>query len=281
MLRRIWAALASGRRRPAHSEGPPRQESPLKKIALVGAPNVGKSVMFCNLTGIYATVSNYPGTTVEVSRGAAEIAGRRYEVVDTPGMYSLMPISDDERVARSILLEERPDIVLHIVDARNLERMILLTYQLIEGGLPVILVLNMMDDARASGLTIDAKRLEEELGIPVVCTVSTTGEGMTELRRKIGQKYLRPSLERFRYPPMHGIPFESRLDRIVKLLRAEYSVSRRSIALFLLQGDEEIHEIASQREGDAYTEIRAIVSETQRGVSVHLPPQPEDIIKTV
>jgi len=157
----------------------------LRKVGVVGSPNVGKSVIFNNLTGAYVTVSNYPGTTVDISRGKARIGGEEIEIVDTPGMYSLLPISEEERVARLILFTEKPEVVLHVVDAKNLERMLPLTLQLIEAGLPVMLDLNMMDEAEAAGMEIDVKRLERELGIPVVATVATTGRGMETLRRRL------------------------------------------------------------------------------------------------
>jgi ferrous iron transport protein B len=157
----------------------------LKKLALVGNPNTGKSVMFNNLTGSYATVSNYPGTTVEVTRGKGEFMGIPFEVVDTPGMYSIYSITEEERVARSILLNEKPDVVLQLVDAKNLERMLLMTFQLIEAELPLIVVLNLLDEAEAAGITIDLEELSEKLGIPVVGTVATSGRGMDELRKEI------------------------------------------------------------------------------------------------
>lgn len=157
----------------------------MRKIAIVGSPNVGKSVMFNNLTGSYATVSNYPGTTVEVSRGKGRIGNEEFEIIDTPGMYSILPITEEERVARSILLNENPCIILHIIDAKNLERMLPLTLQLQEAGLPVILVLNILDEARSLGIYIDTISLEKELNIPVVETVSTTGEGLDILKGKI------------------------------------------------------------------------------------------------
>lgn len=157
----------------------------LKKLAIVGSPNVGKSLLFNYLTRAYVTVSNYPGTTVEVSRGKGKIAGEEFEIMDTPGMYSLLPITEDERVARSILLEEHPAVVLQVVDAKNLERMLSLTLQLIEAELPVILDVNIMDEAEELGMKIDLVHLEEELGIPVVATVLTKGRGGNILRRRI------------------------------------------------------------------------------------------------
>lgn len=159
----------------------------LSKIAIVGSPNVGKSVMFNRLTGTYVTVSNYPGTTVEVSRGKTMIGEKEFEVIDTPGMYSLFSITEEERVARRILLQEKPDIVIHIIDAKNLERMLSLTLQLIEAKLPLILVLNIMDEAERIGMKINTRHLEEDLKIPVVATVSTTGRGVDILKGRIEQ----------------------------------------------------------------------------------------------
>ena len=155
----------------------------LGKIAIVGNPNVGKSVVFNRLTGSRAVISNYPGTTVDVLRGKTNLDGRQVEIVDTPGMYSFLPITEEERVAREILLQEKPEVVLHVVDTKNLERMLPLTLQLIEARLPVVLQLNMMDEAESAGIEIDIKKLEQDLGIPVVATVAVTGHGMMTLRQ--------------------------------------------------------------------------------------------------
>ncbi len=170
-----------------HGEGIHIESSGIRKVGIVGSPNVGKSVVFNSLTGAYVTVSNYPGTTVNVSKGKAKIEGEEIEVVDTPGMYSLLPITEEERVARLILFEDTPEAILHVVDTKNLERMLPLTLQLVEADLPVILDLNMMDETEAAGIKVDVNRLEEELGIPVVATVATTGHGMGALRRRLGE----------------------------------------------------------------------------------------------
>src|SRR4030067_3454601 len=127
----------------------------IKKIAIVGNPNVGKSVLFNNLTNLYAMVSNYPGTTVEVSRGRMKTDGMEYEVIDTPGMYSMSPITEEESVARRILIQEKPAGVVPVVDAKNLERMLPLSLQILEMDLPLVLVLNMMDEAKNEGIEID------------------------------------------------------------------------------------------------------------------------------
>jgi ferrous iron transport protein B len=189
LWRKISDTLSFGRRGGScHGEGSYIKDGNLRrKVSIVGSPNVGKSVVFNSLTGAYVTVSNYPGTTVDVSRGKAKIEDREFEVVDTPGMYSLSPITEEERVARSILLEEKPEVILHVVDAKNLERLLPLTLQLIEAGLPVILDLNMMDEMEAAGLEVDVKRLEEALGIPVVATVAVAGRGMDALRRRLAE----------------------------------------------------------------------------------------------
>ncbi|MFZ5801452.1 MAG: FeoB small GTPase domain-containing protein [Candidatus Omnitrophota bacterium] len=157
----------------------------IKKLIIVGNPNVGKSAVFNRLTGKYATVSNYPGTTVEVSRATLKVAGQEFEVVDTPGMYSFLPVTEEERVTRRIILEESPTVVIHVVDAKNIDRQLSLTLQLIEAGLPLILDLNISDEAEELGIKINSSRLSQELHIPVVETVSTTGRGIEVLKAMV------------------------------------------------------------------------------------------------
>jgi ferrous iron transport protein B len=156
-------------------------------VAIVGQPNVGKSLLFNRLTGAYATVSNYPGTTVEVARGHVRLpcCGGSLDLVDTPGLFNLMPTSEEERVTRRILFDEQPGLILNVVDAKNLPRMLPLTLQLIEAGLPVMLDLNMMDEAGLHGLDIDLRGLEGALGVPVVSTIGTKGTGLDILKERI------------------------------------------------------------------------------------------------
>lgn len=155
------------------------------EIALVGMPNVGKSVLFNALTGIYVTVSNYPGTTVEVSKGKTQIDNIALEVVDTPGMYSLLPITEEEKVARDLLMRDSLALAIHVVEAKNLGRMLTLTFQLMEAGLPLILAINMMDEATRLKIQIDPLALEEKLGIPVVTMSASQGFGIDQLKRRI------------------------------------------------------------------------------------------------
>src|SRR4051812_34694228 len=146
-------------------------------IALVGNPNVGKSALFGALTGRYVTVSNYPGTTVELSKGTTEVGGQRTTLIDTPGTGSFLPSSEDERVSRDVLLSGQARRALVVADAKNLDRGLLLALQLAEMQLPFVLCLNMMDEAVARGRTPDTARLAAQLGVDVVPTVAVRRGG--------------------------------------------------------------------------------------------------------
>lgn len=168
----------------------------VEKIVLVGAPNVGKSLLFHRLTGAYATVSNYPGTTVEVTRGRlsrGEASCFASELLDTPGMRSLLTLTEEEEVTKRILCQERPSLIVHVADAKDLERSLPLTLQLIELGPPVVLVLNMIDEAAELGLSIDREYLQKILGQPVVLTDAVSGSGVAELRQAIAQALPAPN----------------------------------------------------------------------------------------
>ncbi|OGQ47873.1 MAG: hypothetical protein A3I09_02300 [Deltaproteobacteria bacterium RIFCSPLOWO2_02_FULL_47_10] len=156
-----------------------------KRIALIGQPNVGKSVVFGCLTGKYVTVSNYPGTTVEVARGTAKIGEHAFEVIDTPGLYSIFPITEEEKVTLNIIEKERPDLIVHVIDAKGLERMLPLTFQLITSKIPTIVVLNMFDEVRQLNIGIDTAMLSEKLGLPVIATVAINKEGIRQLNAAI------------------------------------------------------------------------------------------------
>ncbi|HXJ20830.1 MAG TPA: ferrous iron transport protein B [Polyangia bacterium] len=151
------------------------------KLVLVGAPNVGKSALFGRLTGIYAVVSNYPGTSVEITRGRLVAGGRDVDVMDTPGMYSLLPVSEEERVARRAALSDDDHTIIHVIEAAHLERSLPVTLQLLSLGRPVVVACNLLDEARREHREPDLAVLSERLGIPVVGTVATTGEGIEDL----------------------------------------------------------------------------------------------------
>jgi len=154
-----------------------------RRLALVGQPNVGKSVVFNRLTGRYVTVSNYPGTTVAVTKGRALVDAEVCDIIDTPGVNALDgAISEDERITRELLESDGVDLVVQVADARNLRRALMLTSQIAEFGKPMVLALNMIDEAYARGISIDAEALSRELCVPVVEMVAVEGRGLSELR---------------------------------------------------------------------------------------------------
>lgn len=156
-------------------------------IALVGNPNVGKSVIFNALTGKYVTVSNYPGTTVEVAKGTGRFGGRAFTVIDTPGVNSLVAQSEDERVTGQILSGGDIVTVVQVADAKNLKRSLILTLEVAALKIPMVLVLNMSDEALDRGITIDAKKLSERLGIDCIETIAVTGDGIGKLKDAVGK----------------------------------------------------------------------------------------------
>lgn len=151
-------------------------------VALAGNPNAGKSTIFNALTGLRQHVGNWPGKTVERREGTCQHNGLTINVVDLPGAYSLAAYSPEEIVARNYLLTERPDAVINVLDATNLERNLYLTVQLLELGIPVIIALNMADSLRKEGVEIDLPELSRALGnSPVVLTAASRSEGLGEL----------------------------------------------------------------------------------------------------
>jgi len=159
----------------------------IKRIYLAGNPNVGKSVVFSRLTGVHVVSSNYPGTTVEISRGSLQYGDRDIEVVDLPGTYSLEPTSGAEETAVSLLneLPKEEIAVVNVLDSTNLERNLSLTLQLIEKGFPVVVCLNMCDDAGHRGIYIDSDKLSSLLSVPVISTCAVTGAGIKLLMSTI------------------------------------------------------------------------------------------------
>lgn len=214
----------------------PKEAMSTYKVALVGNPNVGKSVIFGLLTGKYVTVSNYPGTTVEVSKGICKGLDGRIEIVDTPGANSLIPLSEDERVARDMLLEEYDKRIVQVVDAKNLRRGLLITTQLAEMGLPSVLSLNMWDELLDRGMNIDVNALQKILNVPIVKTIAT---------HRVGISSLLSSIPSARVPSIHidyGNLIEEGISRIQKILSGETVVNKRALAVMLLSGDELLEE---------------------------------------
>jgi ferrous iron transport protein B len=224
-----------------------------KRIVLAGNPNVGKSIFFNELTGIYVDVSNFPGTTLDISYG-------RYGddvVIDTPGVYGVSSFNDEEIVARDVIIEA--DIVLNVVDAVHLERDLFLTQQIIDMGIPVIVALNMMDEAESNGLEIDVDRLESELGVPVISTVAPKGIGLKEVKAAI--------------PNARKGKTSWELEK--KIEQVQWQVDNRPEALLILEEDPHIAkrhdiDISGNRES-LYKKRRERVNKIIDLIVTHLP----------
>ena len=216
-----------------------QKESPVERVILIGNPNVGKSVIFNYLTGKYVTVSNYPGTTVEVATGMMSIHGKKFQAVDTPGINSLIPTSEDEKVTRDILLQGPPVHLVQVIDTKNIRRGLLISLQLLEMGVPFVVVLNMWDEAKSRGIDINLRKLSEHLGMPVLKTVATRRKGLEKIKENLQPRVT--SFPAITYPEA----IEDGVSRITSSL-PETPISKRSLALMLLSGDESLAEWLQQ-----------------------------------
>jgi ferrous iron transport protein B len=237
-----------------HTDGPPAAfTEDTGKIILVGNPNVGKSVIFGQLTGRYVTVSNYPGTTVEVSRGEIRDRGRSVEVIDTPGVNSLLPMSEDERVTRDILMREPGARILQVCDAKNMRRSLMITIQLAEMEIPFLLAVNMADEARNRGVMPKLEGMESRFEVPAVATVAV---------RKKGVDRLLPLLDIAGSSPVrihYGDSIEPAISRMEQLLPAATPIGKRALALMLLCGDDSLTPwIAEHVNGENIREMNAV-----------------------
>jgi ferrous iron transport protein B len=240
--------------RGCHTAGPPVAFAEgTGKIILIGNPNVGKSVIFGQLTGRYVTVSNYPGTTVEVSRGEIRDRGKSVEVIDTPGVYSLLPMSEDERVTRDILMREPGARILQVCDAKNMRRSLLITIQLVEMKVPFLLAVNMADEARNRGVMPKLDGMESRFEVPAVATVAV---------RKKGVDRLLPLLDVAGSSPVrihYGDSIEPAISRMEQLLPAATPIGKRALALMLLCGDDSLTPwIAEHVDGENIREMNAV-----------------------
>jgi len=213
-------------------------------IALAGNPNVGKTSLFNAITGARQKVGNWPGVTVEKKTGKRVFEGLEINVVDLPGTYSLSAYSIDEVIARDFIVEEKPDVVVHIVDATNLERNLYLTTQLLELGSRVVIALNMSDMAEKRGDVIDTQKMREFFETPAVKTVGNTGEGVENLIREVIKEAEKgPHHE---HEIGYGKGIENDITRLEKVLEEDMELSSRYplrwLAIKLLEGDERILE---------------------------------------
>ncbi len=214
-------------------------------VALAGNPNTGKTTLVNALAGTRLRVGNWPGVTVEKKEAQIEMEGIKISLVDLPGVYSLSPFSLEELIARDFLLKEKPDVVLNVVDTTNLERNLYLTLQLMETGIPLVLVLNMYDEALEKGLQIKIDRLEKLLGVPVIPTVAVKGQGVKEalkaaIRLVSNGAEMKGSVRYGEEVERMIVEMESWLENQEDLILERYP--RRWLAIKLLEGDQKVRE---------------------------------------
>jgi len=207
------------------------------KVALIGNPNVGKSVIFNNLTGLKQHVGNWPGVTVEKKVGSFEYNDKKIEIIDLPGTYSLTSRTLDEKIARDFIIDEKPDVVLDIVDAANIERNLYLTLLLMEAECNLVVVLNQIDIAEKNGIEIDSKKLSQYLGVPVIPTIATEKKGMEELKKVILKAAtFRNKVSHLKY----NNDIEDAISVVSKAIQADKSLGSyplRWLSIKLLEGD--------------------------------------------
>ncbi len=214
-------------------------------IALAGNPNSGKTTVFNNLTGARQHVGNWPGVTVEKKEGSYNYRGYKVKVVDLPGVYSLTAYSPDEVVARNFILEGKPDVVVDIVDASNLERNLYLTVQLLELEANLVVCLNMTDVAKSRGYEIDVDCLAQELGAPVVPIVATRRQGQDKLLQEIVDVFEgKKTFKKIRL--YYGSELEEHITELETVISQDEELSRqfppRWLAIKLLEEDSEVLE---------------------------------------
>ena len=236
-------------------------------IALVGHPNVGKSVLFHRLTGAYVNVSNYPGTTVEVTRASTRFDSA-LTLLDTPGVLALPSRSDDERATMRALLNESTRCLVQVGDAKNLRRTLTLTALLAELGVPMVLALNMHDEAAARGVTVDIPALAGELGVPVLATVATGGEGIGELTHSLNQARAPEALLRY------DDEIEAEIARVAAAIHdcaPHPRLASRGLAILYLGGDDEVANWLAGQAGDGFGRLDMLRTNALRRSDADLP----------
>ncbi len=216
---------------------------------MAGNANVGKSVLFNQLTGSSQIIGNWPGKTVEKAEGTLNFEGQKIKVVDLPGIYSFSTFGMEEIVSREYVALEHPDVVINVVDAAVLERNLFFTLQLIEMHPPMVLCLNQIDEAKKKGIVIDAKKLERALGVPVVPTVGIRGEGIYELT-KTAVAVARNPRKNGTIHVRYGAEIEERIAKLEKTIQNEklaLDYPSRWVAIKLLENDPEITKLVSSK----------------------------------
>ena len=257
------------------------EEPPTATIALAGNPNSGKTTLFNALTGARQHVGNYPGITVERKEGILNLKGAKVKLIDLPGTYSLSAYSQEELVARNFLVNEKPDVVVDIVDATMLERHLYLTIQFFELGIPVVLALNMMDDARRQGLKINTNKLSELLHCPVIETVARSGQGKNELMETAVQYAKENNHNQTPLKISYGAELDLILETMTEIIQEQQFMTDRYparwIALKYLEDDAEIIRYGKLN-GKVAEKLEAIVNRAKDHCLKTLKVSPEAII---
>jgi ferrous iron transport protein B len=240
-------------------------------FALAGNANVGKSVLFNQLTGSSQIIGNWPGKTVEKAEGTLNFEGQQITVVDLPGIYSFSTFGMEEIVSREYVAMEKPDAVINVVDAAVLERNLFFTLQLIEMEAPLVICLNQIDTAKNKGIIIDEKKLREALGVPVVPTVAIRGEGIYELTKaalKVAQNHYNQRKTHVRY----GAEIEERITKLQQAIEdanLELAYPSRWVAIKLLENDPEITKLIASKSGEITKLSQVLAAEVS---SIHKEP---------
>ncbi|SPF41172.1 Ferrous iron transport protein B [Syntrophobacter sp. SbD1] len=250
-------------------------------IAMAGNPNCGKTTLFNAITGAHQHVGNYPGITVEKKEGYCQVNGIQMQLVDLPGTYSLTAYSPEELVARNFLIQDRPSVVINIVDSSNLERNLYLTVQLLELGVPVLIALNMVDMAASRGVEINYKELGRRLRLPVIPTVARTGKGKAELLEATVQMAQKVD----GWEPLH-ISYGPDIDPVLDKMEAQIQPSGfltdlhhgRWTALKYLETDEEVIRKGRERDRAVSDKLEELAEQVSQHLQKTLDSYPEAII---
>jgi ferrous iron transport protein B len=234
-------------------------------VALAGNPNVGKSTVFNAVTGLRQHTGNWPGKTVGRAEGGFEYAGRRYKIVDLPGTYSLLSTSLDEEIARNFILFGRPDVTVVVADATRLERNLNLVLQVLEITDRAVVCLNLVDEARRLGLSVDERRLARDLGVPVVPTAARQGEGVPLLLQMIDEVAAGKTVCRPRRMENEPPALKRAVAALTDKLAAAFPglPNARWVALRLLDGDERMAQALRSGELLDLSAPQAAVGESQ------------------
>jgi len=250
-------------------------------IAITGNPNAGKTCVFNHLTGAVQQVSNYPGVTVERKAGCIRCGQRKITIVDLPGTYSLTAYSQEEIVARNFLVEDKPDLVIDVVDASNLERNLYLATQIMEMQVPLVLALNMFDIAGKRGFEIDSERLSLLLGVPVVPTVGNRGKGMNDLLGtclKAIDGEIRSAPKAVTYGHEVNTEINQLGERIEQIDAVKAKYFPRWVAVKLIERDEVVQAAVRRLGGERSAEIEQAAEKAIRRIEAHFQEDAATII---